>query len=121
MESGTKTVLPQATCKGLTLWPIPEFTDAEVAFGADRSAYLDRHDRPQVPHEFARMASDLFFSGGKLPDFAPQVDRTKAARAIGAWIRSFAPAHEAKEVTVAYALWLWSTEEALAARTGSAA
>jgi uncharacterized protein YjbI with pentapeptide repeats len=36
MESGTKTVLPQATCKGLTLWPIPEFTDAEVAFGADR-------------------------------------------------------------------------------------
>jgi hypothetical protein len=59
------------------------------------------------------MAQGLFFSGGKLPDFSPKVDRKKAFAALSAWLGSFAPAHEEKIATAAYALWLWTDDAAL--------
>lgn len=101
---------PAVTCKGLTFLPIPEFDGPAAAFGAPASAYFDRHDTPDVPRPFKDEASRLFFSGGKWPDFGADVDAAKARSAIMAWLRSFAPAHEAKEATVAYALWVWSPE-----------
>ena len=53
------------------------------------------------------MASTLFFEGGHLPEMQGVVDRTAAARVVNRWLRSYAPAHEAKEDTVGYALWVW--------------
>ena len=104
---------PSAECKGLVFWPIPEFSDSEVAFGAAASRYFNRHDLPDVPREFEDKANDLFFKGGKVQGLAPQVDSGKAYRALRAWLASFAPSHESKETTVGYALWLWSTPAAL--------
>lgn len=99
-------------CAGLTFVPVPEFSDVDIAFGASRDAYFDRYALPKVPRKYGAMASRLFFSGGKIPAFAPEIDRTKAARALRAWLTSFAPAHEAKEATVAYALWAWGAHPA---------
>jgi hypothetical protein len=62
--------------------------------------------------------SRLFFEGGELPKFDPRVDVAKAARAARALLSSFAPAHEQKEATVAYAFWVWSTPEAIDAAQG---
>lgn len=121
MSAQTVGVLPTSECKGLVFWPIPEFSDPEMAFGAELDRYFNRRDLPDVPRQFKDMANSLFFSGGKLPDLAPQVDRTKAMRAVRAWLSSWAPAHESKEATVGYALWLWSTPEALALAQGGAA
>lgn len=101
---------PEVTKDGLTFIPVPEFDDVTLSFGADRCHFFDRHNCPRVPHQFVDMANKLFFSGGALPDFAPDVDRKKAIRAINAWLKSFAPAHESKESTVGYALWCWSVE-----------
>lgn len=105
---------PLTTIKGRTLWPIPEFTDIEVSLGAKEDAFFPRHDLPDVPRKYEDMANKLFFSGGQLPNFAPQVDRNKAALALRAWLSSFNPAHEAKTATAGYALWLWSDEQAIA-------
>lgn len=87
----------------------PEFQDADLAFGADAKCYFNRYKRPDVPHKFSDMAGRLFFEGGALPAFADDIDPVKARRAIRALLCSFAPAHEAKESTVAYALWVWTT------------
>lgn len=105
--------VPQVTNRGLTFFPVPEFSGPSVAFGADENCYFNRRDLPSVPREFAKMVSDLFFSGGSLPEFDPRVDREKAIRATKAWLSSWAPAHESKEATVAYAFWVWSSKEAL--------
>jgi hypothetical protein len=110
---------PQAVVSGVTFWPVPEFDTASVAFGADRLAYLPRHELPDVPRKYMDMASGLFFSGGSLPKFAPQVDGQKAARAVRAWLSSWEPSHEQKEATVGYALWLWTDADAIAAMGGS--
>ena len=110
-----ETTMPTPEKNGLTFWPIPEFSDPECAFGADVSRFFKRYELPDVPREFERKAGDLFFGGGKVETFAPQVDAAKANRALRAWLSSWAPAHEAKETTVAYAIWLWSTPEALTA------
>ncbi len=49
------------------------------------------------------------FNGGTLPEeISPIIDKQKAIRAVKAWLSSFAPAHEAKIGTVAYAFWVWS-------------
>ena len=111
--SALKTDLPKATVDGLTLWPIPEFNHAEVVFGADESCYFNRRRLPDVPSEYTQAAQTLFFSGGTLPRFANVVDAKKAAIAIRALLSSFAPSHESKMATVGYAMWLWSTPEAL--------
>lgn len=96
------------TMKGLTFFPVPEFQDVAIAFGADRSCFFDRNDLPDVPAKYERMANTLFFKGGELPKFLDGVDREKAKRALTAWLSSFAPAHEAKIATAGYALWLWT-------------
>lgn len=103
---------PEVTCKGLTFLPIPEFTDAELAFGAQLPSYFNRRDLPEVPRKFRDEANRMFFSGGEWPSFGKDVDAKKAKRALHALLRSWSPAHEAKEATVAYALWVWSPEAA---------
>lgn len=104
---------PQTTIQGLTFYPVPNFDGPTAAFGAPASAFFDRRNLPDVPKKFEDMAQGLFFSGGKIPDFSPKVDRKKAFTALSAWLGSFAPAHEAKIATAAYALWLWTDDAAL--------
>lgn len=110
-----ETTMPTPEKNGLTFWPIPEFSDPECAFGAQADKFFSRYELPDVPRQFEDKAGQLFFAGGKVETFAPQVDTKKAYRALRAWLSSFAPAHEEKEATVAYAIWLWSTPEALTA------
>ena len=104
---------PEKTIDGITFYPVPEFSDAEEVFGAHLNRYFDRHHLPEVPRLYLDMASGFFFKGGELPKFHEKVDPRKAIRALHAWLSSWAPAHEAKEATVAYALWLWTHETAL--------
>lgn len=113
-ETAPAAETPAATKDGLTFWPIPNFSDADMAFGADAKAYFNRRSLPKVPYELERLVNALFFNGGSLPEMAPEVDRQAAMRAVRAWLTSFAPAHEAKIATVAYALWVWTTPAALA-------
>jgi hypothetical protein len=108
---------PQAPLSGGGApFPVPEFDDATVAFGAPRSAYLTREQlgdfydmNDRTPYHKA--ASGLFFRGGRLSDYGlqwkPGIDRTKAMRAIKALLCSFEPKHEIKEATVAYAFREW--------------
>lgn len=104
---------PEKQINGLTFYPVPEFDDASVAFGADLDAYFDRNNLPEIPQKYEDMVNSLFFDGGKIEGLSSEVDKDKAYRAVRAWLCSFAPAHEAKVATVAYALWLWSDDEAL--------
>ncbi len=104
---------PKKKINNLVFYPVPEFQDVDVAFGAGQGAYFKRSNLPEVPGKFDDMASRLFFNGGALPAFAEGVDVTKAERAIRAWLSSFAPAHEEKITTVAYALWLWTDKKAM--------
>ncbi len=81
---------------------------------ADESAYFNRREIPkEIPKQFDNIANILFFQGGALPVLSPLVDRKKATQAVGRWLSSRAPAHEAKTGTVAYALWLWTDHEHL--------
>lgn len=102
--------IPEVTKDGLTFIPVPEFDDASVVMGADGKCFFDRRSRPRVPRQYEDMADTLFFKGGEIPEFAPDVDRVKAGRALRAWLRSWAPPHESKSTTVGYALWCWSVE-----------
>ena len=112
--------VPSATKDGLTFFPVPEFDDLSIAFGAGEKSYFDRRNLPDVPKKFEDAAGSLFFSGGKLPEFDPRVDVKKASRAVRALLSSFAPSHEAKEATVAYAFWVWSTPKAIDAALANA-
>jgi hypothetical protein len=103
---------PDVTCKGFTFLPVPVFDDVTVAFGPQESAYFNRHDLPKVPRQYEAIVDRLFASGGEWPAFGDDVNKTNAKRAIKAWLCSFAPAHESKIATVAYALWVWSPESA---------
>lgn len=105
--------LPTAVCNGITFFPVPKFTGAEAAFGAREEAFFSYNNRPEIPREFKQLASELFFNGGHLPKFADGVNRADAANALRAWLGSWAPKHECKEATVAYALWLWTNKEAM--------
>ena len=100
---------PSLSLHGITFFPVPEFTDVHVDVGADASAYFPRGELPRVPRELEELVQGIFFKGGELPELSPQVDAEKAIRAVKAWLRSFAPAHESKITTVAYALWVWTT------------
>ncbi|MCB1723243.1 MAG: hypothetical protein KDJ39_06065 [Gammaproteobacteria bacterium] len=102
---------PAETINGMTFFPVPHFTDVEVAFGASADRYFDRRNLPDVPRRFTNIVDDLFFKGGQLPDLDERIDRDKAYRAVRAWLSSFAPPHESKVATVGYALWLWSAKE----------
>lgn len=103
---------PAVSINGLTFLPVPEFSDPEVAFGAEERSYFNRRALPDVPSKFKEDGMRLFYQGGQFPEFGADVDATKAKRAIRALLSSFAPSHEAKEATVGYALWVWSPEAA---------
>ncbi len=95
---------------------VPEFSDVQVAFGADHSVYLTREqmgdDFYGDRNEFTRHASALFFRGGQvLPAgrrWRSDIDRVKATRAIKALLCSFDPKHEIKIGTVGFALSQWT-------------
>ena len=107
--------IPSARIKGLTFYPIPEFSKADVAFGVGEELFFNRRDLPEVPSKYKNMASSLFFKGGDISALGldPRVNIKAARVALGAWLGSWAPAHEAKEATVGYALWVWSTPESI--------
>lgn len=102
---------PQLTIDGLTFFPIPTFDKLTQAFGAPESAYFNRYKLPEIPRKYADLARTLFHKGGTLPEFQPEVEHAKAMAATRAWLSSFAPAHESKMATVAYAFWVWSEGE----------
>lgn len=109
--------IPKAALHGLTFYPVPHFDRVHAAFGASEDQFFNRHRLPAVPQQHVDAVGALFFKGGSLPEFDPRVDRTLAARATKAWLGSWAPAHEAKVATVAYAFWVWSTPGAIDAAT----
>ena len=109
----TNTTIPSAQLNGLTFWPIPEFDGASTVFGASKKDYFNRRQLPDVPREFKNAVESLFFKGGQLEGLAPEINKAKACKAMQAWLSSFDPAHEEKIATAAYALWVWSTPEAL--------
>lgn len=103
---------PAVQCKHLTFLPVPEFDGPTIVFGAGEQSFFNRRDLPEVPRRYEEEVSRMFFSGGSWPEFGADVDAPKAKQALRAWLGSFAPAHEAKVATVAYALWVWSPEAA---------
>lgn len=96
-------------------FPVPDFSEVEAVFGAGQKFYLteDAMGREFYAgrHPMCRIASTLFFKGGKLADhglrFRSGVDRLKAMRAIRALLCSFEPKHEIKIGTVGVALANW--------------
>lgn len=97
--------------KGLIFIPVPEFSDADIALGADESQFFSRHDLPEVPKRFEDMASELFFKGGRLPELNHEIDKDCALRAVRSWLSSSAPAHESKIATVGFALSVWVKQD----------
>ena len=104
---------PEKIKNGITFYPVPEFDYLAISFGADGSAFFNRRNLPDVPQKYEDKARELMFKGGALVGLSEKIDKMKASNAITAWLRSFEPAHEAKMITVAYALWLWSDDDAL--------
>lgn len=98
-------------------FPLFEVSDPEVAFGW-RGPWLTREecgDFYGFGHDvYSKAVEGLFFSGGKLEDyglkFKPEIDATKALRAIRAMLCSWEPKHEIKQGTVATALSQWCEE-----------
>lgn len=121
MKLDSSTEEPKAALNGLTFFPIPHFDQVQAAFGALEGSFFNRYKLPEVPRELVEAVGALFHKGGGLPDFDPRVDRNLAIRATKAWLCSWAPAHEAKIATVAYAFWVWSTPAAIDAAVGEGA
>lgn len=93
----------------------PVFDGVAAAFGAQG---LDYPSRENIPAQFYngntpynRAFSTLFFQGGSLDQFGLSfkagIDHTQAMTAIRALMCSWAPKHEIKEATVAWALSEW--------------
>lgn len=100
----------------LPAFPVPDFKDVDVAFGAREGAYLTREElgdwysmNLRTPYHEA--VSGLFFKGGKLADYGltikKDLDAAKVMGAIRALLGSWAPKHEIKHCTVAVALANW--------------
>lgn len=101
--------------------PIPEISDLDLAFPT--SAPLP--DWNDIPEEFRqhngtrfnKIASLIFFKGGRLVDYglSPKsgIDPRRAFRAIQCCLGSFEPSHEHKEAGVAFMLseWFEMTED----------
>lgn len=95
---------------------VPGFTRVHAAFGADLREYPPMD---LIPDEFKRysgkyqnIVSALFFNGGRLADHNIQwrkdIDPDGAMIAVRSWLCSFAPQHEHKTATVAWALSEWT-------------
>jgi hypothetical protein len=94
----------------------PKFDGISTAFGADQRDYPSYDTIPEQFHccsntPFNKAFSGLFFHGGKLSDFdlswKAGIDQNEAMRTIRALMCSWAPKHEVKEATVAWALSEW--------------
>ncbi|KQP53063.1 hypothetical protein [Methylobacterium sp. Leaf106] len=101
--------------KPVPSFPVPDFDRPTVIFGAEHSAYLTKAQMGDEfysgQHPMCRVASKLFFSGGKLEDYGirlkGEIDSAKAHAAIQGLLGSFAPKHEIKIGTVGVALANW--------------
>lgn len=100
---------PELIKDGIQFWPIPATDKASIVFGVDQSHYFHRRKLPNVPRQYIDAASKLFFDGGK-PTLGEDVDWSVAKDWLRSRLCSYAPAHESKEATVGYALWVWSPE-----------
>lgn len=93
----------------------PVFDGPAAVFGADGRAYPKREDIPAQFYNgntpFNRAFSTLFYKGGSLDQFGLSfkagINRAQAMTALRALMCSFAPKHEIKEATVAWALSEW--------------
>lgn len=105
-------------------FPVPELSERDAAFGADRKHYISYRDLPKefatMRHPMCKVADALFFDGGKLADhgirFKADVDPKKAMLAIRSLLCSFAPKHEEKIGTVGIALANWCEPVTLEAK-----
>jgi hypothetical protein len=90
---------------------VPAFDAPAVAFGATIGQYPDRKTIPEVPRRYHDVVSSLFFKGGTLEVYGlrlkASVHKARAMAAIRAWLGSWAPKHEHKTETVAWALSEW--------------
>lgn len=97
---------------------VPKFEGISTVFGADISEYPPME---MIPPEFKswsgrypNIVSSLFFKGGKFEDHGirlkPNISKMLAMSAIRAWMCSFAPKHEHKTATVAWALSQWTED-----------
>lgn len=94
---------------------LPELTGADVAFGridfAPKMDDLPEEFQRYNSNKFCKIASELFFSGGKLSDhgLAPRegVNIGRATQALQAFMHSFEPSHEHKMATVGYMIDQW--------------
>lgn len=99
---------------------VPKFTGLDATLGAPLKSYLTAEqmgrDFYADRNRYTRVASALFFNGGKLADHGMQfkagIDKGAAMTAIRAWLCSFEPAHEIKIGTVGYALSKWCEDYA---------
>lgn len=102
---------------GLKLGPhqFRKFSGADMAFGADGRDYPSREMIPAVFHSgntpYNKAFCGLFFRGGRLSDYGLSwkdgIDQKEAMVTIRALMSSFAPKHEIKEATVAWAFSEW--------------
>lgn len=67
MEANMSSPKAQDSINGHTFFPVPEFSDVECVWGAEKDRYFDRRNIPDVPRAFEDAASDFFFNGGKAP------------------------------------------------------
>lgn len=95
----------------LGAFQVPKFDGASTVFGADIEHYPDRALIPAVDRKFGEVFSALFYRGGSLSEHGLKlktgIDNAAAMMAIRAWMSSFAPKHEHKTETVAWALSEW--------------
>jgi len=107
-----KEVAPELIAMKIGDWQLPRFNALSAAFGAAGNDYPPASMIPDGLHKFEDIASTLFFKGGKLSDhgieFKPGIERRSAMTAIQALLCSFAPKHEIKTATVAWALSEWT-------------
>lgn len=74
--------------------------------------------KEDIPKEFLnhynpyhKLASDLFFNGGVIPEVKEGIDYKMARAQIVYCLSSFEPKHELKEAGVGYLLSLWLKDE----------
>lgn len=95
---------------------VPNFDGPSAVFGADLRDYPPMANIPEEFRSYSGKYQDifsaLFFRGGKLADHGIKlkngISHPRAMRAIRAYMCSFAPQHEHKTATVAWALSDWT-------------
>lgn len=116
VEAVKKEALEKGVPLPLGSFEVRPFTGLDAAFGAD---IRDYPPMASIPVEFQRhsgkyqdVVSALFFRGGSLADHGlklkDSIDKRSAMAAIRAYMCSFAPQHEHKTATVAWALSEWT-------------